>query len=73
MCFQCEETMRPANELSPASVSRPVGKKGISMAVYGERYGVSSRVVRRVGLEQLMRCKDDDARRVLLNAANVRR
>jgi hypothetical protein len=71
MCFQCEETMRPA--LSSALVGRPIGQKSIRMAVYGERYGVSWRVVRRVGLEQLMRCKDDDARRVLLNAANVRR
>jgi predicted 3-demethylubiquinone-9 3-methyltransferase (glyoxalase superfamily) len=73
MCFQCEETMRPTSELSPVLRGRPVGKKSIRMAVYGDRYGVSWRVVRRVGLEQLIRCKDDDARRVLLNAVNRRR
>jgi len=33
------------------------------------QFGVSLRVVRRVGLERLERCKDDDARRLLLSPA----
>lgn len=45
-------------------------RHNIALAEYGSRFGVSLRGVKRVGLDRLGRCKDDEARRLLLRAGD---
>jgi hypothetical protein len=68
MCFQSDVQQlppprRPGGPRGPQFRNRPI-------ADYGARFGVSWKVVRRVGIARLELCKDDEARRILLKAEN---
>ena len=56
----------PSLSESPRPAPRRSGQTWEKMAAYCKRFGVTRKVVQRVGLDQLDRCVDDDARAVLL-------
>jgi len=57
----------PAAEAKRMGGPRGPRRHNLTAFSWAAQFGVSLRVVRRVGLERLAHCKDDDARRLLLS------
>lgn len=62
---------------APAAAAKGVGRPpahsryNAGFAAYAERFGVSWRKVRNIGIGRLEACKDDATRRILLGASEI--